>query len=364
MSRTRSHRQESTDRDELLVRRAGPAVKSTRLFANTSPHQFVTRARSTAVTVPDWQTRTMSDETWRPLGVDEDGKIAEYDALHDGVPEWMRSAYWAWIRDALTVQRRSVNTHFTVLDTDLAETMCQRLQIPLPNLRSRVLSNSIGRTQLDNAMKILGSHEAPLQIADFLLAHGGRAPADDLEGILERSKSAWTVGTRFGKPGLVRRVALGVQVAADSLMQRAGRAGVRLAKAWGELYGLNPNASEAYRLAILAVEDTAIPIVSPQHGGATLGTVLRQMESQGDWRLPMERESPDVPSGGVLAGMMQVLWHGQHDRHGGQPSAPGDVSWEEANVAVSLAVTLVNLFDVGLVARSIEAVVEADAKAE
>ena len=50
--------------------------------------------------------------------------------------------------------------------------------------------------------------------------------------------------------------------------------------------------------------------------------------------------------------MARMLWHGQHDRHGGQPSAPGDVSMEEATVAVSLAVTLVNLFSAGLVERA------------
>ncbi|WP_392467043.1 hypothetical protein ACF3NS_14900 [Arsenicicoccus cauae] len=45
---------------------------------------------------------------------------------------------------------------------------------------------------------------------------------------------------------------------------------------------------------------------------------------------------------------LRLLWH---DRHGGQPSAPSDVSIEEATVAVSLAVTLVNLFHAGVVVR-------------
>lgn len=134
-------------------------------------------------------------------------------------------------------------------------------------------------------------------------------------------------------------------------MARAGRAGVRLAKAWEHLYGLAPNASEAYRLAILAVEDAAIPIVSPTNSSATLGTVLRQLEDQGDWSLAMDREHPQAPSGVVLMSMMRMLWHGQHDRHGGRPSAPGNVSTEEATVAVGLAVTLVQWFNAGLVRR-------------
>ncbi|HEX8081151.1 MAG TPA: hypothetical protein VF557_13155 [Jatrophihabitans sp.] len=298
----------------------------------------------------------MSDETWRPLGVDTEDAVAEYDALHDGVPEWMTAAFWAWVRPALMARRRGPSVYGQayyahMLDTDLAEQMCQALRIPLPNLRKDSVDSGIGKNQLAAAISVLVKHHAPLQIADYLLAHGGHAQAGELDSLLARSKSAWEVGSRHGKPGLVRRVPQGVQEAADSVMARAGRAGARLAKAWGELYGLTPDPSVAYGLAVKAVEDAAIPVVSPTNERATLGTVLAQIEQQGDWGLPMEREHDRAPSREVLISMMRMLWHGQHDRHGGQPAAPGDVSIEEATVAVSLAVTLVNLFDADVVAR-------------
>lgn len=296
----------------------------------------------------------VTPETWRPLGVETDDQVAEYDALHDGVPDWMTAPFWTWVQDALTTYRRyrDGSGRVAMLDTDLAEALCQTLRIPLPNLRELEANPAAGMRQLSQAMKAVGRHPAPLQVADYLLAHGGHAKAEDLSLVLERSKSAWQVGARTERPGLVRRVPLGVQVAADSVMDRAGRAGVRLAKAWEELYGLVPNASEAYRLAILAVEDAAVPVVSPSNPKATLGTVLRQIEDQKDWRLPMERQHASAPSGAVLVGMIRTLWHGQHDRHGGQPSAPGNVSVDEATVAVSLAVTLVHWFDGGQIRRS------------
>lgn len=299
----------------------------------------------------------MSDETWRPLGVDTDDDIAEYDALHDGVPPWMRAAYWAWVRSAITDRRNTAGGLYgsghvvDTLDIELTEQMCQALRITLPNLRRDYVSFDGGKAQLDGAMEVLARHAVPLQIADFLLANGGRARAEQLNELLARSKSAWEVGTRAGRPGLVRRVPIGVQVAADSIMGRAGRAGVRLAKAWEELYGIAPDPSSAYGLSIKAVEDAAIPVVSPANKNATLGTVLKQIEDQGDWQLPMTREHDRAPSHEVLVGMMRLLWHGQHDRHGGQPSAPGDVSMEEATVAVSMAVVLVNWFDSGVVSR-------------
>lgn len=47
----------------------------------------------------------MTDESWRPLGVDDDDQIAAYDALHDGIPDWMKAPFWAWIRDSITEHR-------------------------------------------------------------------------------------------------------------------------------------------------------------------------------------------------------------------------------------------------------------------
>lgn len=296
----------------------------------------------------------MSEEAWRPLGVETDAQVAGYDALHDGVPPWLQASFWAWIGDAVmqTCRYNDGSGRVPMLDSGLAERMCQTLRIPLPNLRSSAVHPLAGQNQRKAAVDTLTKHEAPLQIADYLLAHDSHARQEDLSALLERGKSAWQVGTRSGKPGLVRRVPDGVQVAADSVMTRTGRAGVRLAAAWEQLYGISPSASESYRLAILAVEDVAVPIVSPTNASATLGTVLRQLEDQKDWKLPMGREHAGAPSGDVVVSMLRLLWHGQHDRHGGQPSAPGNVSAEEATIAVSLAVALVHWFDAGLIERT------------
>jgi hypothetical protein len=309
----------------------------------------------------------VTNQSWRPLGVDTDEQAAGYDALHDGLPKWMATPYWAWVRTALTIRipygspsvgrsaigaYRGQQQHVDGLDVALNEQMGQTLRIAVPDLRVSSVDLVTGHNQLDRAISALERHDAPLQIADYLLAYGGHAKADELDGILTRSKSAFKVGVRADRPGLVRRVPIGVQVVADSVMARAGRAGVRLTEAWEALYGLTPNASAAYRLAIVAVEDAAVPVVSPRNTRASLGTVLKQMEDQGDWDLPMLREHPAAPSRLVVIGMLRMLWHGQHDRHGGQPSAPGNVSTKEAQIAVSLAAALVAWFDAGLIRRN------------
>lgn len=294
------------------------------------------------------------DPTWRPLGVEAEDEIVRYDALHDEVPAWMHSAFWAWVRTQLTENRSYSDGSGRVphLRELLTEQMCQALRIPLPNLRVVGADRENGEAQLRQAVRVLQTRGDGLQVADYLLAHLPGAAEEELEGLLGRSNSAWRVGSRSGRRGLVRRVPLGVQAGADLTMARAGRAGARLAKAWEELYGLTPSPSEAYRLAILAVEDASIPIVSPTNQLATLGTVLRQMEDQADWCLPMTREHPRAPTNDVIVAMMRTLWHGQHDRHGGQPSAPGDVSHEEAVVAVGIATAVIHWFSQGLVTRA------------
>lgn len=294
----------------------------------------------------------VNTDTWRPLGVNTEDEIAAYDALHDGIPSWLRSPFWTWVRDSITRSRStSRGDQVPMLDTALVEQMCQTLKLPLNNLRSTIVNTSTGQKQLTDAIGVLQTSHHPLQIADYILAHATRTKSEELDSILERSKSVWTVGTRSGRPGLVRRVPLGVQISADAVMARAGQAGIRLASAWEELYGLEPNPSEAYRLAILSIEDAVVPVVSPKNAKATMGTVLRQIEDQKDWRLPMEREHDNASSSEVLVGMMRMIWHGQHDRHGGQPAAPGNVSIEEATVAVSIAATIVQWFDTGLAVR-------------
>lgn len=296
----------------------------------------------------------MSEPVWRPLGVDDEQQIAEYDALHDGVPRWMHAAFWAWVRESLTKPRRysDGSGYIAHLDEGLLEQLTQTLQITAPNLRVRSVGHAAGQQQLDAAIGVLSNHRAPLQVADYLLAYGGSSiDGSELDRLLQRSKSAWRVGERSGRPGLVSRVSSGVQTVSDGVMNRTARAGVRLARAWEQLYGLTPNPSEAYRLSILAVEDAAVPVVSLGNKSATLGTVLRQMEDQGDWRLPMKREHSKALTQDVVISMMRLLWHGQHDRHGGQPSGPGDVTFEEASVAVHLATSLVQLFHSEVIAR-------------
>lgn len=188
----------------------------------------------------------------------------------------------------------------------------------------------------------------------FLTAqHDHRFDSDDLirlEHILEQNGSAWRVGKREGNAGLERRVPAGVELAAEQAMQRPGHAGDLLSEAWHAAFGRNPDPEKAYSKAVKAVEAAAIPVVSPRHAGATLGTVLGQLRADGDWEFPADREDQRATISSVLLGMTQVLWTGQNDRHAGQPDYAA-TSQPTAEAAVLLAVPLVQWFASGNVAR-------------
>lgn len=272
------------------------------------------------------------------------GSIATYDALHEGVPLWIEKYFWKWVEESLLIEERNR----AYLDGDLVVRLGMALQIELPDLPT-----SLGvEGQLDVLAHALRRRTDGLDVADFLLAHGGNGRPDDLEGILELGKSAWQVGERQNYAGLIRRVPKGVQLAVDEIMNRSDSAGAKLANAWEALYGLKPDPTKAYSLAIKAVEDVVISTVSPNNHKATLGTVIRDIQNQKDWHLPMEREHDQAPSGEVLLGMLQMLWAGQHDRHGGNLDLP-PLTHGEAVAAVSLAVTLVHWFTTeGLIQRA------------
>lgn len=286
----------------------------------------------------------MTDEVWRPLSVNDSESAAKYDALHEDVPKWMKKRFWDWVESSLYERvdngegeleevRRSY-----CLDLELLDDLEMTLQIALPDVPA--WDDDHDRISLMSCLQ--DSHKA-LDIADYLLSHGGNADPEVLNTLLEQGKSAWEVGERLGRPGLARRVAEGVQTSADHVMQASGSAGMKLARAWEALYGLHPDPSKAYSLAIKAVEDAAIPIVSPKNTRATLGRVIADMRAQKDWNLPMARKNEAAPSGEVLVGMMELLWGCQHDRHGGNDAFP-PLTHEEAVVAVSLAVTLTHWF--------------------
>lgn len=290
--------------------------------------------------------RAVTDDNWVALGLDSNVTGA-YDALYEGIPTWMEASFWRWVR--LQITGTAVGGG-RVLLTDVLRRVERACRFPIGY-------EGLLEAQAVSALRTAVSVDPmrAVRLADFLVGdpedpYGAAARAQDLEQILRESGSAWTVGARKGRTGLVRRVPQGVQDAADTIMGGGHRAGERLAQAWSAVFGVDPNPSNGYSLAIKAVEDAAIPVLMPKDQKATLGTIIGHMGSV-VYALPFDREPRGAASGLVLKQMSQLLWTGQSDRHGGNEGATSPVTQAAAEAAVVLAVPLVQWFTSGQVQR-------------
>jgi hypothetical protein len=276
------------------------------------------------------------EENWSPLG----SSPREQDALHEGVPNWMKLRFWEWLDNALEIAASNTESQST-LELVMEFDERKRLAEPLA-----------GRFRSYNLSSVLVGHsdaELPLSVADFLLASAHEADQGlltrELEAMLHRSGSAWRAGRRLGTAGLERRVSEGVQEAADATMSNSGSAGQILAEAWRAAFGMSPDPEKAYSKAIKAVEEAAKPHVSPKDSVATLGKMISAMRDQKTWGLPLMDDERN-PARDTLLNMMRSLHFGQQQRHGG--NGERGASQREAETAVFLAVPLVQFFHAGL----------------
>ncbi|MFE5878991.1 hypothetical protein ACFQ6H_27305 [Rhodococcus sp. NPDC056506] len=280
-------------------------------------------------------------DTWLPLGVDA-GDTNDHTVLHEEITPWLRPSLLDWLKLAMA---RGPGTPYVEMSAIRAIERRLREEGPLGITNTTTAANA--------ASAYLNEYEnmdREWQLIDAALACS-LGNVGGLTRILLESGSAWTVGQRSGYPGLVRRINEGTDAAVRATIANRGHAGMRLAEAYHAAYGVSPDPSRAYSLAVKAVEDAGKPVVSPKNDLTTLGTMISDLRSTTKWRLPHTRVHPDAEPRDVLLGMMQMLWTGQHDRHGGATPPPPPVSQEEAETAVMVAATLVELFSSGKVVK-------------
>jgi hypothetical protein len=195
--------------------------------------------------------------------------------------------------------------------------------------------------------------KAFLTAVDFHLSRTTDAQdIQELERILEDSSSKWRVGQVDSRPALVERVDRTVQQVAEQTAGSAGRSGRLLAEAWRHAFSMQRNPSSAYRCAVRAVEASAAPIFTPTDPQPSLGKMSAALrDGMAKWRFAFTVDSKVDPKE-VLLGMMQLLWTNDYARHiDADPDVPLNVSQQEAESAVILALTLINWFTSGAVAR-------------
>ncbi len=275
--------------------------------------------------------------TYVPFDASEHEAV-EWRVLRPGVPSTMRPALvtWLWrsIQDRGYIYPQQLHTWSNALD----------IHFGLNPEYTNVLNESETRKFL---MKLSDQHL--LRVVDYRLFESQYGVDDTgLSAVLANGRSKFRVVRRDNSWRLAARVPEGVQAAAESLIASGRPAGELLARAWNHVYELEPNDSAAYAYAVRAVETAKFSALDISDAAATLGNSIRAIEkAEARWRLPFLREHSQYPSKELLLGTLKSLYRGHRDRHGSE--AYSDVTHEEAEGAVLLAVTLVGWFDRGLV---------------
>jgi len=197
-----------------------------------------------------------------------------------------------------------------------------------------------------------------LNAASWVLRHvlnndnPGFETANQLDGILATAGSVWEV--KYDQHFyLSKRVTEEMALAGDQAMSSRDRASEHLKRAWREVYSKERNPGSGYSEAVKAVEAVAIPVVSPKNPNATLGTVIAEMRNAPqNFPVGLFTKDPAAQTQAFI-GELALLWQGQL-RHGDgnpDPLTPIDVSQEEAEAALHLAIQLVKWFRDGTIRR-------------
>jgi len=298
----------------------------------------------------DESTRDAELKKWRPL-LERLGVVKRMEGLHDGIPEGLRSSITSWLDEqfiyyvtaspfgpGLTRQYRD----------DLLRELERKLNLGLDWRTASPAYDSLRQRVLQDA-------NTGLNVLDFCLSKLDPISTQEavaigaLSAFLKEGGSAYQVAIRNGVAGLERRIDESARAAGEQATAPTDKSSTLLAQAWKDVYGIKPNASAGYQNAVRSLEAIAWPIISPKNERATLGTMIADLRNAPKkWTVTL---SP-TPGQAVetLIAMMDLLWKGQHDRHGtGDDSKPLNVTQREAEAAIQLATTLVQWFRSGVV---------------
>lgn len=215
---------------------------------------------------------------WLPLSKRNDPEQAKtYDALHEGVPEWLAGPVARWIFETF----RSMNYEVDLRNNlDLLYGMLRR---PMPLRDTDGFIEDLANGAAGGDLDIL---DAIVWLTDTYA--GGWTQRDRLNLLLLVHGSAWTVGTsEADQPCLERRVDETTTAAAKAEMEEVG---IHLRRAWHRVYGKNPDknpdAGGAYREAVRAGR----------------GRCEADRASERPWRNPGEDDRGDEGQAGEVDG--------------------------------------------------------------
>jgi len=175
--------------------------------------------------------------------------------------------------------------------------------------------------------------------------------AGELNRALHESGAAWELRKVKDRLEyfLERRVGPAASSAVMALRSVGGPEAAHMGTAWERAFGRSPDPGKAYEEALKAVEAVAIPVVLPNDATATLGKVigaLRANPSRWSCTVTESTAQGQAPLEVAIA-MLDLLMKNHTDRH---PPIVA-ITQAQADSAVHMALTLVQLFRSGAIAK-------------
>lgn len=288
----------------------------------------------------------MSPQEWIPLSQRQQPNQG-FEGPFEGVPSWLVDSLMAWLTPHFVYPS---NRGVTSYQTEALRQLERRIRREIPG-------DSGYRKWTSLAIALPQDEELFLDVLDFQLHRMDEEyyigdedeSAERLEELLAQGGSAWTVVARGGVYGLERRVPAAMMAAASNATAPSDNAATHLQAAWTKVYGREPDPSGAYRESVKAVEASAKAVLLPNDDWATLGKMISRVE-QAPAKFAVSLTPSDFTATDGVVGMMKLLWKGQRDRHGtDDPAAPLQISQDEAEAALWLAITLVQWFRNGAI---------------
>lgn len=276
--------------------------------------------------------------------------ITTDEALYDGVQPWMSNSLRNWLSNKFCVKSNNKTYYQDKLMHDVE--LHARLTFGTASDGFYLYRGAMAVFNA-NTYHALDMIQAVVELEE-VTKDGYRStlpPINYLNELLIAGGSKWHVVVEGKHARMEARVDQTTEKAYKTLAQQKTNFSELLTKAWNYCYGRQPNPSEAYTYAIKAVEAASWATITPNNTTATLGTLIKDLESQtgaGKFTTIFNDKEENAGIQTVIS-VMQRLWHGHSDRHATgthvKPTEP------EAEAAIHLAILLCHLFSTGSVIR-------------
>lgn len=237
-------------------------------------------------------------DRWRPRSVRSNAQTrSTYDALHEGVPDWLRPSLIDWATDCLP--------EYTLPSEYRLRNALQKLE---RHLRFKADWESTSSARRTFSRMLWNDGEFLLDAVDFFLLNTTIQKRAQLEIMLSQGGSAWRVANRDIGDGLERRVLPETQELAAAAIAGSGNDADYLRQAWQAAFGRSPQPNEAFDFSIKAIEAALIPIVIPKDRKATLGKIIRALRGKPDkWQMRLHGNDPQR-SITTFADYLDIVW--------------------------------------------------------